>query len=311
MFEVEDAEEPLFKDPLVTELAWIIGSAPLISDEVPGKNYTILNREWFAEQLRLHLPWLQDLDQHPTELHEAVLRKEHKLLGKRFEAFVRFWMEKSPYFTLIASNLTLQGERNTLGEADLLVRENQSGKLIHLELACKFYLGYLNRATWDHWIGPNSSDTLDLKMKKITTQLNLFNTTAGKDFLCEHQLEQPEKCLMIKGYFFHHFRTIHRHKSPKYAQPGYPAGWFACLDETSVFPGSDGNWVHLEKHSWLANTHRADDYEVIGGTELQHWLNQRFKQDSRGVMVARVIRTGEFLIESDRGFIVGNHWPKN
>ena len=82
-------------------------------------------------------------------------------LGKRFEQLVNWWFEASPEYTVVAKNIIVQGQERTLGEMDLILQDNETEQVIHLELACKFYLQTSSSRSWPNWIGMDPSDRLD------------------------------------------------------------------------------------------------------------------------------------------------------
>ena len=78
-------------------------------------------------------------------------------------------MKHSQRYKLIAANLQIKGETETLGEIDYLVFDIETQQMLHIELACKFYLydSKLNEPAIGKWIGPNRKDTLKEKLDKL------------------------------------------------------------------------------------------------------------------------------------------------
>jgi len=300
-------EHHQYSHPLVAELAWIIGSEPLMQSKVPGNPSHCLSGDWYAEQLRLHSDWLLDLDKNPEALLSFMPDK--MLLGKRFERLVIFWFDQSPYFELVISNHSIVENGRTLGEIDLVVREIASNEVFHIEVACKFYLSSLNSSKWDSWIGPNGNDNLGLKMDKLKKQLNMFNTSQGTDIMLDLSIPKPDPSLMIKGYFFHHFSHLFQHKSPTLCNTNYCSGWFSKLSEAHIFPGESGLWIELQKDSWLSTIHNSAGREVFTGAVLLEFINTHFKNEKRAILLARVEVREHVLLEVDRGFIVADNWP--
>ncbi|MBL0314825.1 MAG: DUF1853 family protein [Flavobacteriales bacterium] len=190
---------PVFHDPDVAALSWAIASAPLVKEncgELP-----IIDEEWCDQQLELHLDWLKQLDSDPSPLKNFIQDDDAKLLGKRFESLLAFWFEQSPHFELIGRNIRFENS-GASGEADFLIRDLIDGELIHLEAACKYYIGLPYSPKRNTWVGPNGIDSLQLKLEKLRKQVNLFRTTPGKKFLEEHGLEIPGRAVLLKGYFF-------------------------------------------------------------------------------------------------------------
>lgn len=297
-----------FKHPLVAELAWIIGSAPTMTDHPHKGLWRTLDNAWYEEQFREHLDWLYQLEMNPEPL-QRFIGNERMLLGKRFEKLILFWLQESPFFEVILYSKQIVKGKNTIGEVDFLIKDVLHDRYLHMEVACKFYLGYGNSPSWDKWVGPNAKDRLKLKMDKLEQQLSLFDRPEGSALLQELRISKPEPVLLMKGYFFHHFTVIASHKNPKHANPKYPSGWYSKLGEVSRFPGDKGEWILLEKQSWLSPVHAPNEYKVIPGNQLQHEIEKLFSGRRRSVMLARVYEDNGILIEIDRGIVVNERWP--
>lgn len=102
------------------------------------------------------------LDYNPETTHKKLR------LGKWIEIFTMFQLQQIEGIKIVAENLQIKDNKQTIGEIDvLLVKEEQP---IHLEIAYKFYL-YDDRQEYDspleYWIGPNRTDSLSLKLKKL------------------------------------------------------------------------------------------------------------------------------------------------
>ncbi len=85
------------------------------------------------------------------------------------EAFFKAYLKQSKKFELLTANLQIHGEKETLGELDYLVRNLKSDEVIHIELACKFYLYDVDAgfSEEEKWIGPNRKDSLFEKLEKL------------------------------------------------------------------------------------------------------------------------------------------------
>lgn len=115
-----------------------------------------------------------------TERHQKKLR-----LGKWIEIFTAFQLQQIDGIEFITENLQIRNNKQTIGELDVLLLQNE--KPIHLEIAYKFYL-YDDTQVYtnflDYWIGPNRTDSLMLKLKKlINKQLPLLYKPETKEVL--------------------------------------------------------------------------------------------------------------------------------
>ena len=133
-----------------------------------------------------------DIPSYPENTHPNHLR-----LGKQIESFVDFQLLHTPGTEILAKNLQIIHNKQTLGEIDFLIRFNQTP--IHLEVVYKFYLynPSVGTAELDHWIGPNNKDCLLYKLEKFKTkQLPLLYKAETQPYL-KHLNLTPEE---IKQY---------------------------------------------------------------------------------------------------------------
>jgi len=107
---------------------------------------------------------------------------------------------------LLASNLQIQGAKETLGELDYIVRSLKTDEIIHIELACKFYLYDENAAASEEekWIGPNRKDSLFDKLEKVKLkQFPLLHTGETIQKLAELGITKPSsQVLCLKAFLF-------------------------------------------------------------------------------------------------------------
>jgi hypothetical protein len=88
-------------------------------------------------------------------------------LGKRVEQFVCQDLAKHPNMTVLAHNLQIQRNQQTIGELDTVLLVNNHP--VHLEIVYKFYLydDTIGSTPLDHWIGPNRKDSFVQKLDKL------------------------------------------------------------------------------------------------------------------------------------------------
>lgn len=132
---------------------------------------------------------------------------EDKMLGKQAEYCFEFYLIASNRYKLLASNIQIQGAKQTLGEIDYLVFDRETEKVLHIELACKFYLfdPKLNSSATSGWIGPNRKDSLNDKIHKlISSQFPLLQAEETsmklKDFGIDNASVESQLCL--KAFLF-------------------------------------------------------------------------------------------------------------
>ena len=111
-------------------------------------------------------------------------------MGKRAEVFFAEAIQQSSTYEVIAQNLQLIHEKQTLGEFDFFLKEKSTQQLIHTELVYKFYVydpKFENEL--DRWIGPNRKDTLLKKVEHLKShQFPLLFREESKDLLQQQEI---------------------------------------------------------------------------------------------------------------------------
>lgn len=288
----------------MADLAWCIGSPPLMSERLWG-NEIMLTEEWFDLQWQQHLPLLHELQANPEPLEAWIREKQPKLLGKRFECLLSFWFHHSPFFKVEHEFVQLKHGTNTSAEIDFIIRDVASDELWHIEAACKYYLGLNNQAQWSDWWGPNGKDHLDLKIYKMEKQLACLESRPGKHFLKENGLRDVKPKALIKGYFFHHYPLLGRQRSPQFAHPHYSGGWFVRLHELQAFVDTPAQWLVLPKERWMSPFHfNKSHFEPMSGEELATFAGDHFRENKKALLVVQVLEEADLLREYSRGFIL-------
>lgn len=93
----------------------------------------------------------------------------NSVLGKRMESFFEIALKYSDRYELIASNIQIIANKQTLGEMDFLVFDKLNLKVLHIELVYKLYLhdpSFTNEL--QKWIGPNLRDSFAEKLEKLS-----------------------------------------------------------------------------------------------------------------------------------------------
>lgn len=127
-------------------------------------------------------------------------------LGKWAELFTIFQLNLNPETKIVCENLQIIKNKQTLGEIDVLLLQNNMP--FHIEIAYKFYL-YDPSNDYDlklnHWIGPNRKDSLVQKLDKIKErQLPLLFKEETKEILdgLNINLEHISQCVHFKAQLF-------------------------------------------------------------------------------------------------------------
>lgn len=296
----------------VENLRWCIGSTPLLKTGVFGDG-VLLDDAWFAYQLDRHARWLQEL----SSVNDAVAREVDDPdlgripLGKRFERYLHYWFEHSPFFKLRAANLQVNGDAYTIGEFDFVVEDLETDEILHLEVACKFYLGFDNRSQQRSWIGPSGRDRLDVKMETLKRQLALAQQQDARSELDRLGIETVSPRALVKGYFFHHFTRLMAYKMPLGGHPRHNAGWWAYEREVDRLFAGEGTWIILPKSDWLAAVHvDVSDDRLLSARRMPNACREYLAAYGRAVMIAQLDNVDGRYVELSRGCIVTNRWPK-
>lgn len=192
---------PAFKHRCVQDLAWVIQSPAIISGLYNNTQW--LSSNWWQNEYQACLPALLALDQNPTPLKAALSRLKTRRLGERFECFVEQWLSISPNYRCLTKNLALRSDKQTLGEIDFIIEEIASGKIIHLEVAIKFYLGIGDLNSAKNWYGPNLKDRLDIKLNSLTTH----QTQLSRKYPELIPFNIDESWAMLKGRMFYPYNA--------------------------------------------------------------------------------------------------------
>ena len=92
-------------------------------------------------------------------------------LGKRLEYFFENLINTSLNFELLAKNIQIFQDNQTIGEIDFIIKDTIKNQCYHIEFVYKYYL-YFNKSEDEvlNLIGPNLNDSLIKKLQKIKTK---------------------------------------------------------------------------------------------------------------------------------------------
>lgn len=194
--------------PVVRDLAWAVFSEDLILAGSIGSAQHSLYSCGLSQLTPAREAWLLGLDQSPEALLEQVRAARDQRLGLYFEALWHFFLHSDPEAELLAHNLPVREGGRTVGEFDCLYRCRDSGQVVHLELAVKFYLytGADSGGTGDgraDWLGPGRRDRLDRKLDHLATrQTRLADESAARRLLESRGLMPARREVAVKGRLF-------------------------------------------------------------------------------------------------------------
>ncbi len=165
----------------------------------------------------------------------------HGRLGRQFEALWQYWLRGNPDWQLCAANLPVRDWARVaasdehkpvgrvLGELDLLVHSVTDNITEHWELAVKFYLGVGDTRQPQHWLGPNLTDTLASKMRRLQHQLAITETPAGLATLAAAGVVVSAHRAIVKGRLY--YPLFNREEPPAAADSAHLRGVWATATE--------------------------------------------------------------------------------
>lgn len=115
-------------------------------------------------------------------------------LGHQMEQVCKQLLDHSPTFEVLLYNEPVRQEKQTIGEIDYILKNNTTGKFVHVELTYKFYI--INPVISEpihQLMGPNRRDMFFTKMEKIKNeQFQLLYSTSAQQLLAEKGLQDKE-----------------------------------------------------------------------------------------------------------------------
>jgi len=225
-----------YQRPFVRDLAYALASPPVLNtwvDHQPLINtptVTMHSAEFWQQQFANYKDRLAVLD--TTKAYRDLTRflmnrPSPYRLGFHFEGLLHFWLNDGfaqgchPY-EVLAHNVQLYREKQTIGELDYILRNHDTGEVEHWELAIKFFLG---SAPYHHanWVGMNSRDNLERKMTHM--QSKQFRTVQV-DVNSHDSAKVDKRIAVIKGRFFYPYTDVNFTR-PSWLAPNLPLhAWY-------------------------------------------------------------------------------------
>ncbi|MCZ7602852.1 MAG: DUF1853 family protein [Melioribacteraceae bacterium] len=303
-----------YKNQTVRDLAWVIGSAPLMLTN--NKNDLFLEEDFFINEFKKFIPRLDELDNNPHQLVEHINNGNTYLLGKYFESLVEYWLRFTDDKKLLSHNLQVFKGRNTIGEFDFIFRDLTYNKVYHLECAGKFYIAHKNVSEHSNFIGPNSIDNLDRKISKLVNeQILLGQTKEGKEALLIDDIDEeiiPK--IFLKGYLFYNADLFFNNSfiPPHDSNPDHPKGWWIYAKDIEYFLSQrSSKWSVVDRSNWISKVITFNDISVFTNNELTNKLKNYFSKNTYPLLIAELSNIGKnYYEEISRGFIVHDTWPE-
>jgi hypothetical protein len=236
----------------VRDLGWLLLAPRLLSAQAFG-SLLVPPPDDVTELVRA----LHALDEDPLPLHASLAPLTTRRVGHYAERLVHYAISSLSSYTLVAANLPLRLQKQTVGECDFLL-EDPAGMRLHWELAVKCYLRVDAHAVDDPlaaFVGPALGDRLDIKLARLLDhQLPLSGRPDYVDLLPRGPWQAQ---MWVSGWLFDRFdhwlagRAIN--VDPRLAadlSTGFwaPVGRWPELASTI---GAQG-WTRLPRLRWIA-----------------------------------------------------------
>jgi len=290
------------RQPQVRDLAWTLLSPPLLQPGSPALRHPLTASRWFNEPAQL-AEWLMAQERSPLALLDYLAAAPHQRLGRYYERLWQYALEQAPDLRLLAANLPVRDNGQTLGELDLLVEDDDG--LHHLELAIKLYLGPSPDGP-NAWLGPGAEDHLLRKIEHFYQhQLPLSATAEGLAVVREFSHAAPAPGLWLGGYLF--YAWPERGQPPAGASDQHLRGrWLHRRAWPAYQAQSPQGWQALSRKHWLA---AAAEDECWSAARFNEWL-AALPEDGFPQMLVRLEQRHGRWREQERLFLVGDRWPR-
>jgi len=237
-----------FNNRQVQNLAWVIASPPLLSGSYNDVYW------WDDAQCKKEfndcLPTLLALDKQPEPLLSHLAQLNSGRLGLRFESYIAYWIKISPNYQLLKQNIQIIEEGHTYGELDFIIKDIHTNKIIHLEVAVKFYLGMMleGQSSPDpyHWFGTNTNDQLGKKVDHLKQHQTQLGEKYQGHLQKRHEIQVDEKHCLLKGRLFY---PMGSDIQPQDINQNHLRGRWVQTNNQLL---SNKRFVPIEKEYWLA-----------------------------------------------------------
>lgn len=293
------------RQPCVRDLAWTLLSPGLLGQGALPLRHPLSASRWQHEP-QLLVDWLLQQEHDSAALRQHLAQGSSRL-GRYYERLWQFALYAAPDIEVLVANLPVRQGGHTLGELDLLLRDDEGCH--HLELAIKLYLGPADQAGEDaeHWLGPASEDRLGLKLAHLRNhQLPLSSSPAGQATLASLGHYAPKAAGWLGGYLFYPWHS-------GCASPGASASdhlrgrWLRHRDWHRLEHDSS-HWQPLPRQAWLAPA-RIEEQQLWPTERLSQWREQLDEWAPAQLLVRLQQREDGDWHERERVFLVNDHWP--
>jgi hypothetical protein len=297
---------------------------PLLLDEsCPIFKGLAVSAEWLCAMQRRSQDWLEQQLRDPQSLKEWLAPQPSSRLGFYFEQLFTFWLSHMENIRAVSQHRPVMLDGRTVGELDVLCLDQDSGQVLHFELAIKFYLqtakGHLE---FCDFVGPRAQDRLDVKLERLfQKQLRLLETEPGLQAVPPELQKLPiVSKAFVKGGLFYPLDLWLESKTPPVPigiARSAPLGWWLhmtphALREWEILQA--GKWSLLPRLEWMSRQTRPhDDPELLDPAPFWEFCRQKIHEGGRAILAIGYASAGAAgpWREVTRGFLLPDSWPGN
>ncbi len=199
-------------------------------------------------------------------------------LGHLAEKVVSALIKSSANYEVLQENIQVMENEKTIGEIDFLIKEIATNRLIHMELAYKFYLfdPNLSSEPTNNWIGPNRNDSLKEKLEKLKKkQFPLLYHNCTKSTLSNIEIDNVSQalCLLVSLFIPYEYKGRFNPIFEK-AIKGYYLNF-----KTFISLNNSAKTYHIpSKREWGMDPSENDSWEDFNGVEKYIETSMKEKQ---------------------------------
>jgi hypothetical protein len=289
----------LHSDQLLQDLFWCINSENLLIENPPDLDGDLLKSLVGNNYRNEFQSWFHSLKVKPDKLIDFFDSNDQLIVGKYFERLLYFFFEHFSQYEIILAGKQLFDKKRTIGELDFVINDRGIKRILHIEVALKYYMSYRNTAKHSMWIGPNGSDTLAKKMRKFNAQLALSKSNEIKNIALV-----DDKLVLLKGYFFRHYSS---NEYPHFYNPNIEDCSWMYLDEMDSGLDAKSLYCIVPKNRWLS--FYLDDTLIFNdGDKIKSEIREQIARIGKGIMLAHVDATQNNVLK--KLIVVPIKWPR-
>ncbi len=184
-------------------------------------------------------------------------------LGHLVETIVSKLIKLSKNYIVLHENIQVIEDKKTIGEIDFIIKETSTNKVIHLELAYKFYLydPNISNNIINNWIDPNRYDSLKNKLEKLKSkQFPLLRHNITKSQLSNIQIEKVSQKLCLLASLF-----IPLNNKTEFSAPFKKAvrGYYLNFETLNSRNHSEKSYYIPTKKEWGINPNQNDCWHIF------------------------------------------------